>query len=114
MRSTYQGLLLQTLLRAQQITVDLRPLADVRAGAEREETLSRAGGGPQYIDQFITAQPREDVPHCIALRCTVQHLLESTVVFLGGQDQPAPLYFEPTSTMRVLYRRQDADYQYNG
>lgn len=63
MRSTYQGLLLQALLRAQQITVDLRPLADVRAGAEREETLSRAGGCPQYIDQFITAQPGE----CTAL-----------------------------------------------
>lgn len=47
MRSTYQGLLLQVLLRAQQITVDLRPLADVRAGAEREETLSRAGGCSQ-------------------------------------------------------------------
>lgn len=81
MRSTYQGLLLQALLRAQQITVDLRPLADVRAGAEREETLSRAGGCPQYIDQFITAQPREDVLHCIVLHRTVQHLLESTVVF---------------------------------
>lgn len=74
MRSTYQGLILQALLRAQQITVDLRPLADVRAGAEREETLSRAGGCPQYIDQLLLPSPeRMDVLQCIVLRSTVQH-----------------------------------------